>query len=496
MAVSNTRAQLKRLLRPCRMPSSGIQRRLERTSAGAVLLGYGLLLVVNLQVFSRQRDQHQLDTMDRAERLLLRSSADQADDGALQRSFNHFSTFDRAIWGQPTGSPAGMVMPQLSSNDFIASNPVLRARAQDLARSASRPQTFEHEARTYTVSTAAFNLSDQPWRLYLLTDVSQDVALQRQLNLMLTAAALLASLVTLILNRRGIQRSLLPLRRFGDTLSAVRSSSLQQQRFEPDQEPEELQPLAHAFNALLDRLTDSFERQRQFASTVSHELRNPITLIGGYSRRLLRRSDNLTDDQRHHLGIVDEESRRLGRLVTDLLALTRAETGSFQLDLKPLSVCDAVQQAIDLADGAGERRFLLRPGDGIDPHTLQAWADRDRVVQCLVNLIENACKYSPQQSPVEIGCSTTPSEVELRVRDHGSGIPPEEKSLIFERFRRGKIHSAIPGSGIGLSVVKTLVSQMEGEVHVEDADEGGAVFVIRLKRFAPPSDPPLPRHHL
>lgn len=494
MAASNTRAQLKRLLRPCRMPSSGIQRRLERTSASAVLLGYGLLLLVNLQVFSRNRDQRQLDTMAMAERLLVRSKGDQADGGALQRCFNHFSTFDRAIWGQPTGSAAGMVMPQLSSNDFIASNPELRARAQDLARSASSPQTFAHEARTYTVSTAAVNLSDEPWRLYLLTDVSQDVAMERQLNLILTAAALLASLVTLMLNRRGIQRSLLPLRRFGDTLSAVRSSSLQQKRFEPDQEPEELQPLAHAFNALLDRLTEAFERQRQFASTVSHELRNPITLIGGYSRRLLRRSDNLSDDQRHQLGIVEEESRRLGRLVTDLLALTRAETGSLQLDLKPLSVCDAVQQAIDLAGGAGERRFLLRPDDGIDPHTLQAWADRDRVVQCLVNLIENACKYSPQQSPVEIGCSTTPSVVELRVRDHGPGIPPEERSLIFERFRRGQHNTGIPGSGIGLAVVSTLVSQMEGEVSVEDGEGGGAVFVISLRRCPRPSDP-RPRHH-
>ena len=171
-------------------------------------------------------------------------------DSTTQRH-NHFSTFDRAIWGQPIGSAAGMVMPQLSSNDFIASNPELRARAQDLARSASSPQTFAHEARTYTVSAAAVNLSDEPWRLYLLTDVSQDVAMERQLNLILTAAALLASLVTLMLNRRGIQRSLLPLRRFGDTLSAVRSSSLQQKRFEPDQEPDELQPLAHAFNALL-----------------------------------------------------------------------------------------------------------------------------------------------------------------------------------------------------------------------------------------------------
>ena len=227
---------------------------------------------------------------------------------------------------------------------------------------------------------------------------------------------------------------------------------------------------------------------------MSHELRNPIPLIGGYSRRLLRRSDNLSDDQRHQLGIVEEESRRLGRLVTDLLALTRAETGSLLVDLKPLSVCDAVQQAIDLAGGAGERRFLLRPDDGIDPHTLQAWADRDRVVQCLVNLIENACKYSPQQSPVEIGCSTTPSVVELRVRDHGPGIPPEERSLIFERFRRGQHNTGIPGSGIGLAVVSTLVSQMEGEVSVEDGEGGGAVFVISLRRCPRPSDP-RPRHH-
>ena len=471
-----------------------IQRRLERTGATAVLLGYGLLLVVNLQVFSRQRDQHQLETMDRAERLLLRSRADQADDGALQRSLNHFSTFDRAVWGHPVKTSAEMVMPQLSSNDFIASNPTLRARAQALARSASRPQTFQHEGRTYTVSRAGLTLGDEPWTLFLLTDVSQDVALQHQLNWILTAAALLASLVTLILNRRGIQRSLLPLRRFGDTLSAVRSSSLQRQRFTPDQEPQELQPLAFAFNALLDRLSASFERQRQFASTVSHELRNPITLIAGYSRRLLRRSGNLSEEQRHQLVIVEEESRRLGRLVTGLLAITRAETGSLQLELQPLSVCEAVQQAIALAEGAGERRFLFCPAEGIDPHSLQAWADRDRVVQCLVNLIENACKYSPPHTPVEIGCNSTPSRVELRVRDHGPGIRPEDRTRVFERFRRGPHSAGIPGSGIGLAVVSTLVSQMEGAVSVEDGEGGGAVFVISLRRCPHPSDPRLQPH--
>ena len=286
----------------------------------AVLLGYGLLLVVNLQVFAQQRYQRQLDIMRRAERVVLRSSAEQVDAQTLQRTLSHFSTFDLALWGHPEGFPAGMVMPQLSSNDLIVSTPALRFQAEEQVRRTSRPQTFEAEGRTYMVSGTTLSLGKTPWSLYLLKDVSEDVALQRQLNGILTAAALLASLLTLIINRRGIQRSLLPLRRFGETLSAVRSSSLQQQRFTPGQEPDELQPLAHAFNELLDRLAQSFERQRQFASTVSHELRNPITLIAGYSRRLLRRSHNLSEEQRHQLAIVEEESRRLGRLVTGLLA--------------------------------------------------------------------------------------------------------------------------------------------------------------------------------
>ena len=474
--------------------SSGIQRRLERTSLVAVLLGYGLLLAVNLQVFSQQRYQRQLNTMSRAERVLLRSDEDPAAADNLQRILSHFSTFDLALWGHPMSLPAGMVMPQLSSNDFIASAPGLRFRAEELVRRSSRPQTFRFEGSTYTVSGKTLNLGGMKWSLYLLRDVSSDVALQQLLTWILTGAALLASMVTLGLNRSGIQRSLRPLRHFGDTLSAMGSSSLQQKRFVPDQEPEELQPLAHAFNDLLDRLAQSFERQQQFASTVSHELRNPITLIAGYVHRLLRRSGNLSEEQRHQLEIVDDEIRRLGRLVTGLLAITRADAGNLHLDLEPLSVCEAVEQAIALSEGAGERRFRFCPPENTDSHTLQAWADRDRVVQCLVNLIENACKYSPPHTPVEIGCSSTPSRVELRVRDHGPGIPVEERTLVFERFRRGTTNAGMPGSGIGLAVVQTLVRQMEGEVSVENGEGGGAVLVISLRRCSPPADSPLQIH--
>ena len=472
--------------------SRSIQRRLERTGLLALLLGYGLLLAVNLQLFKEQRYQRQLQTMRRAEQV-LRSSQDQEDPEALRRILSDFSSFDLVLWGHPDGFPSGMVMPQTSNHDRLASSPGLLFQAEERSAQRMAPQLFQHADRSYMLSSTQLNWGGTPWTFHLLRDVSDAVAFQRQLNGLLLLAAVLASVVSILINRGGIQRGLDPLRRFGDSLASVRSNSLQQQRFQPEQQPEELQSLAVTFNNLLDRLAESFERQKQFASTVSHELRNPITLIAGYSRRLLRRADNLTDDQRDQLVIVEEESRRLGRLVTDLLAITRAEMGNLQTDLQPLCVCDAVQQAIALSEGSGEHRVFLCPPENLDPHTIHALADRDRVVQCLVNLIENACKYSPPGSPVEIGCRRQQSMVFVSVRDHGPGVPNDERDQVFERFRRGRNKADVPGTGIGLAVVKTLVEQMGGSVHIEDAAGGGAVFVLGLRRCAAPGSPVLAR---
>ena len=469
--------------------SRSIQRRLERTGVVALLLGYGLLLAVNLQVFREQRHQRQLQIMRRAERL-LRSGEDQQDSQALRRILSDVSSFDLVLWGHPDGFPAGLVMPQSSNNDRLASRPGLLIEAEARSEQITAPQLFEHDDRSYMVSSEAINWGGTLWRFHLLRDVSDAVAFQRQLNGLLLLAAVLASVVSLLINRGGIRRGLAPLKRFGDSLASVGSHSLQQQRFPPEQQPDELQPLAMAFNNLLDRLAESFDQQKQFASMVSHELRNPITLIAGYSRRLLRRADNLSDEQRYQLAIVEEESRRLGRLVTDLLALTRAEMGHMQMDLQPLCVCDAVQQAIRISEGSGERRFTLRPPDNLDPHTIYALADRDRVVQCLVNLIENACKYSPPNSPVEIGYRRQQSMVLLSVRDHGPGVPSDERDQVFERFWRGRQKAEIPGTGIGLAVVKTLIEAMDGSVAVDDAQGGGAVFVLALRGCPAPAAVP------
>ena len=466
---------------------TSIRRRLERTAWLAMLLGYGVLLLANVQLFQQQRNQRQLTMMQRAERLLRSNVALAGQPQQLQDLFGAFSSSNLALWGhfadqQPVD--AALVDPSAD----------LRQRAEQLAQNQSRPQLFRNRSSSYMITSRVVNLNGNPLRLYLLEDVSAEVAFQRQLNGWLLLVAVLAALLSVLLNRRGIDRALQPLTRLGDTLETFRSNPLQHQPLAPDQLPPELKPLAVAVNDLRDRLSDACQRQQQFASSVSHELRNPITIMGGYNRRLLRRAANLTDDQRRQLLIVEDELRRLAQLVTDLVTITRAEISAQNLDCQPLRIADLIQQAIALVDPQAQPRIVVIPPDGVDPRLIEVFADRDAVLQCLVNLFNNACQYSPPASPVEIGCVCQAERVFLQIRDHGPGVPEQERQLVFERFRRGRNSEGSPGSGIGLAVVQTLVDPMGGSVSIKDAEGGGAVVVLGLRRCSSPAPdvhPPL-----
>lgn len=470
-----------------RVEPTSIRRRLERTALLAVLLGYGLLVLATVQLFQQQRNQRQLTTMQRAERLLRSNVAVAGQPQQLQRLFGAFSSSHLMLWGHFSDQQSVEAALMDPSAD-------LRQRAERLAQNQSRPQLFRNRSSSYMITSRALELNGKPFRLYLLDDVSAEVAFQRQLNALLLLVTVLAALLSVLLNRRGIQRALHPLTRLGDRLETFRSNPLQHQPIDPEQLPLELKPLAVAVNDLRGRLADSLDHQQQFASSVSHELRNPLTIIGGYNRRLMRRADNLTDDQRRQLLIVEEEIRRLGQLVTDLVAITRAEINCQNLDCQPICIADLAQQAIALVEPAAQPRIVVISPEGVDLQLIEVFADRDCVLQCLVNLINNACQYSPPGSPVEIGCVCQLERVFLQVRDHGPGVPEQERQLVFERFRRGRNSDGIPGSGIGLAVVQTLVDQMGGSVSIEDAEGGGAVVVLGFRRCASPAPeahPPL-----
>jgi two-component system sensor histidine kinase BaeS len=233
----------------------------------------------------------------------------------------------------------------------------------------------------------------------------------------------------------------------------------------------ELAALADAFNEMASQLARAREAERAVLLSVSHELRTPLTAIRGYAEGI----EDGTIEPLVAAEVVGRESVRLERLVQDLLALARLEQGV--LEVRP--------ERIDLDDVAHdvERRLLPQArARGVEIAVeangpAPALADRDRTVQVVSNLVENALRVTPSGGSVRI--SATPARIE--VADTGPGIAAEDLPHVFERFHLYRRRGGSPdGSGLGLAIVRQLADAMGGEVAVRSEVGQGAVFQVRL----------------
>ncbi len=336
-----------------------------------------------------------------------------------------------------------------------------------------------------SISTTAV-APNTPLSLHLRQDVTESVQQEQIGQWLLIAAAGGTSLLTSGLLRLVLHRGLLrPLQRFGDELATITSRSLGRHHLPPQGQPRELQPIVVAFNALQDRLAASWDRERSFVDGVAHELRTPITLISGRAQGLRRQLPagplQRTAEQIHG------EADRMGLLVSDLLDIARQDAGRLALRLQPIDADEALlllyERFAPLADG---RLRLVGPADTPLPSPP---ADPDRLQQCLAALVDNALHYST--GPVHLAATADDNAVVLSVRDHGPGVTSAERERIFERFVRGTAAVDTRGSGVGLAVVRLLMTAMGGTVTVLDADGGGADFQLRLPlAVTPAADPP------
>jgi signal transduction histidine kinase len=232
------------------------------------------------------------------------------------------------------------------------------------------------------------------------------------------------------------------------------------------------------------RLGEIDRLKSDFLSRVAHDLRTPITSVGWSTQNLL---DGLagapTEQQREVLETVRSSTRQLERLVNNLLEISRLELSTSRVQLGPVDLAAVVGETIRALKPLAARRGIgleLRAGAGLEP----VWGDRDKLLEVAANLIENAIKYAPPNTPVEI--ALTPGEagrVHLEVRDHGPGIAPGESEIIFERFCQGRPspHAESGGFGLGLYIVRSFLEAMGGTVRVENHPEGGARFVCILE---------------
>ncbi len=230
-------------------------------------------------------------------------------------------------------------------------------------------------------------------------------------------------------------------------------------------------------------LRDADRIRRELLQNVSHELRTPLASILTGSTVLLARGD-LPGPVRDGLSAIVAQSRRLDRLVGDMLDLARIEGHALELRLEPTDVGEA-------AAAAAERLRRVHPERRIDvavePGPVEAVADWDRLGQVLDNLLVNADRYAPEGTPIEVHVAPgARGTVVTRVIDHGPGVPSELRDRIFERFVREERPGA-EGTGLGLSIVRGLIEAHAGRVWLDDPEQGGgAVFAFTLP--AVPSD--------
>ncbi len=217
-----------------------------------------------------------------------------------------------------------------------------------------------------------------------------------------------------------------------------------------------------------------------FISTVSHEMRTPLTSMKGFVDTILSAGDRLDAGQKERfLRIVKQQIERLTRLVENLLTVSRLESQKVKSVLKFIDISDLSKMVIDeIKSKHNNHEFKIVA----NPDASQIFADFDKAHQIMTNLIDNAAKYSPEETLIEIIIKNSPKNdfVEVAVKDHGVGISDEYKNKIFSKFMRidNPLTREAQGTGLGLYITKTLVESMGGKIFVESKENEGSTFTV------------------
>jgi signal transduction histidine kinase len=245
---------------------------------------------------------------------------------------------------------------------------------------------------------------------------------------------------------------------------------------------EELESQRRELQTQNEKLRESERRKSELVHIVSHELRTPLASILGFTSVLLNR-DAEPEEQRRYLEIIDREGRRLSDLLNDFLDAERLDEGHLILEPELIDVSRVVTEQVRLFEGQSEKHEL----DMVVPSTpLTVRGDPNRLAQVVGNLLSNAIKYSPEGGTVHVVAEQANGVVRVSVRDEGLGIPEDQQERVFVKFFRGDAPaSGIPGTGLGLTIARSVVEAHGGSMNFESGSGEGSVFWLELPTAAP-----------
>jgi two-component system, OmpR family, sensor kinase len=380
------------------------------------------------------------------------------------------------------------------------------------------PQALKNATEGYGTFETVTNTGPHPLRVFtfpivvrgrlvnvLQVGMSLEGLLRERQNF-LWALATLTPLALLLAGGGGwllAHRALRPVDRMTQAARRIEAERLAE-RLEGAEVDDELGRLARTLNEMLARLEAGFAQVRRFSADASHELRTPLTILKGEMEVALRSARDPAEYQRVLTSAL-EEVERMAHLVDDLLMLSRADAGALRWDREPVELDRLVEEVAKQGEVLGRAREVQVAIQSLEP--LIARGDEQRLRQLLLNLVDNAVKYTPRAGRVtlslrragaEAGTPLPPSSeanpnrpiadrppiesAEIAVSDTGVGIPPEALPRIFERFYRvdGARSREAGGAGLGLCIVKTIAEAHDGRIEVQSTPGVGSTFTVVL----------------
>jgi len=282
------------------------------------------------------------------------------------------------------------------------------------------------------------------------------------------------------------RKSLAPVVAMSTQAGRIGASNLHE-RLRVKNEKDELGHLARAFNRLLDRLNESFDRQRRFMADASHELRTPVAILRGEAEVALSRPERSLEEYRESLEAVRAESQRLTHIVEDLFTLARADAGQYPLSPQDFYFDELVADCTRAARTLALAKNISLQCDAVPE--LPIHGDEALLRRMILNLLDNAIKYTPEGGQVTLLCRRENGKYALSVNDTGPGISPDLQSRIFERFfradkARSRAENDGGGAGLGLSIARWIAEAHRGTLELSRSDATGSTFVAFL-----PADP-------
>jgi two-component system, OmpR family, heavy metal sensor histidine kinase CusS len=367
-----------------------------------------------------------------------------------------------------------------STNQVVAESPGMDSllpprifpRAENAKSSTPRATNVRSAGHLFSLLTKAEETGGQTYTIQLAQDRSADDQFMKQFAGLLVAVLALGVLASALIAISVTKRGLRPLAEMTRALTRVGPKQLHE-RVTAVGWPRELQPLAVAFDDMLDRLEDSFTRLSQFSADLAHELRSPIANIRGEAEVALTRT-RTADEYRDVIESAVAECQRLSHVVDNLLFLARTEAAEGHIQRVAFAGRPAIEKIAEFYEPIAEEQKLTISCSGEG----DIFADEMLFGRAVSNLVENALHHTPAGGTIVISIAKGATQSEVSVKDTGSGIAAEHLPRVFDRFYRADPSRASDGLGLGLALVKSITDLHGGSAQIDSAPGHGTTVTL------------------